>query len=89
VSGVAGAFPEAVSALVRDPAPNASRSWRRYGGVLSGQRFQASVKAALGFVACRYVRTCGRRSGRCRPSRLRAELERLLGADLSARPIRA
>ena len=49
VSGVAGAFPEAVSALVRDPAPERVALWRRYGGVLSGQRFQASVKAALGF----------------------------------------
>jgi dihydrodipicolinate synthase/N-acetylneuraminate lyase len=92
VSGVAGAFPEAVSALVRDPAPERIALVESLRAALSGERFQASVKAALGF---RGLPVRGDVRAPLRPlpaepaSRLRAELERLLGADLCARPIRA
>jgi dihydrodipicolinate synthase/N-acetylneuraminate lyase len=49
VSGVAGAFPEAVSALVRDPAEERVALVRSLRAALSKRTFQASVKAALGF----------------------------------------
>lgn len=47
VSGVAAAFPEAVSALVREPSDRGTDIARSLRNALSGQPFQASVKAAL------------------------------------------
>jgi dihydrodipicolinate synthase/N-acetylneuraminate lyase len=47
VSGVAAAFPEAVSALVRDPTPQHAAAAESLRSLLSEQPFQASVKAAL------------------------------------------
>jgi dihydrodipicolinate synthase/N-acetylneuraminate lyase len=92
VSGVAGAFPEAVSALVRDPTPERVALVDSLRVALSAERFQASVKAALGFRGLP-VRADVRAPLRPLPAeaarRLRAELERLLGSDLSARPIPA
>ncbi|MGH2859840.1 MAG: dihydrodipicolinate synthase family protein [Solirubrobacteraceae bacterium] len=49
VSGVAAAFPEAVSALVRAPTAERTALVESLRAVLSAHRFQASVKAALGF----------------------------------------
>ena len=49
VSGVAAAFPEEVSALVRTPGPAATARVESLRAVLSRRSFQASVKAALGF----------------------------------------
>jgi dihydrodipicolinate synthase/N-acetylneuraminate lyase len=49
VSGVAGAFPEAVVALVHDPSAERSTAVGRLRGALSRHGFQASVKAALGW----------------------------------------
>jgi N-acetylneuraminate lyase len=49
VSGVAAAFPEAVSALVREPSDAATELARSLRLALSRHPFQASVKAALGF----------------------------------------
>jgi hypothetical protein len=66
---VAAAFPEAVSALVHDPAAEQVALVESLRSALSGERFQASVKAALGFRACRFVRMSARRSGRCRLTR--------------------
>lgn len=92
VSGVAAAFPEAVSALVRDATTERGALVESLRVALSGQRFQASVKAALGF---RGLPVGGDVRPPLRPlpaeaaTRLRAELERLLGADMSARSIRA
>jgi dihydrodipicolinate synthase/N-acetylneuraminate lyase len=48
VSGVAAAFPEAVSALVRNPTDEQAQLVRTLRETLSEQRFQASVKVALG-----------------------------------------
>jgi dihydrodipicolinate synthase/N-acetylneuraminate lyase len=48
VSGVAAAFPEAVSALVRDPTPERAARVQSLRRALSTRPFQASVKAALG-----------------------------------------
>lgn len=47
VSGVAAAFPEAVSALVRDPTPERAALADALRVALSAHPFQASVKAAL------------------------------------------
>lgn len=47
VSGVAGAFPEAVSALVRDPSRERAELVDALRTALSREPFQASVKAAL------------------------------------------
>jgi dihydrodipicolinate synthase/N-acetylneuraminate lyase len=49
VSGVAGAFPEAVVALVHDPSAQRVEAVGRLRGVLSRHGLQASVKAALGW----------------------------------------
>lgn len=48
VSGVAAAFPEAVSSLVRDPTPEHLKLVTALRETLSRAPFQASVKAALG-----------------------------------------
>jgi dihydrodipicolinate synthase/N-acetylneuraminate lyase len=82
VSGVAAAFPEAVSALVRDPTVEGARLVESLRGALSENPFQASVKAALGF---RGVPVRPDVRGPLQPlapraaDRLRAELERLHG----------
>ncbi len=92
VSGVAAAFPDAVSALVRDPTPERTALVQALRALLSEHPFQASVKAALGFrgVPVRPdVRTPLLPLPDAVTERLRTELERLLGADALARPIRA
>lgn len=92
VSGVAAAFPEAVSALVRDATAERVALVESVRVALSGQRFQASVKAALGFRGLPVgpdVRAPLRPLPAETAGRLGAELERLLGADMSPRPIRA
>lgn len=91
VSGVAAAFPEAVSALVRGPTAEQAALVESLRGALSEQRFQASVKVALGFrgVPVRPdVRAPLRPLPPAAAERLRTELERLLGADTLARPVR-
>jgi dihydrodipicolinate synthase/N-acetylneuraminate lyase len=92
VSGVAAAFPEAVSALVREPTAERAALVESLRLTLSEHSFQASVKAALGFrgVAVRpVVRAPLRPLPAGATERLRTELERLIGADTLARPIRA
>jgi dihydrodipicolinate synthase/N-acetylneuraminate lyase len=84
VSGVAAAFPEAVSALVRGPTPNQTALVQSLRAALSRQPFQASVKAALGL---RGLPLRGDVRPPLRPlppeavSELRGSLERLVGAD--------
>ena len=92
VSGVAAAFPEAVSALVRDATAERVALVESLRVALSGQRFQASVKAALGFRGVSVgpdVRAPLRPLPAEPAERLRVALERLLGADMPARPIPA
>jgi dihydrodipicolinate synthase/N-acetylneuraminate lyase len=48
ISGVAAAFPEAVTALVRDPSAERAASVDSLRAALSKHTFQASVKTALG-----------------------------------------
>ncbi len=90
VSGVAAAFPEAVSALVHDPTPERAALVQSLRAALSEHPFQASVKAALGFRGVP-VRPDVRAPVRPLPSTaaecLRSELERLLGADTLVRAI--
>jgi dihydrodipicolinate synthase/N-acetylneuraminate lyase len=80
VSGVAAAFPEAVTALVREPTSGRAALVESLRVALSQHPFQASVKAALGF---RGVPVRGDVRAPLRPltresaARLRAELERL------------
>lgn len=92
VSGVAAAFPEAVSALVRGPTTERAALVGSLRVALSHHPFQASVKAALGFRGVP-VRADVRAPLRPLPAeaaeRLRFELERLVGADTLASPIRA
>lgn len=91
VSGAAGAFPEAVSALVADPTLERSELVTGLRAALSQQPFQASVKAALGL---RGVPVRPDVRGPLRPlspdaaRRLEAELQRLLGAGALARQIK-
>jgi dihydrodipicolinate synthase/N-acetylneuraminate lyase len=86
VSGVAAAFPEAVSALVRDPTVERARLVESLRDALSENPFQASVKAALRF---RGVPVRPDVRGPLQPlapraaDRLRAELERLHGVPAS------
>jgi dihydrodipicolinate synthase/N-acetylneuraminate lyase len=92
VSGVAGAFPEAVAALVADPTEERSALVESLRDALSAQPFQASVKAALGLRGVhvgRDVRAPLRALSDKAVEALRGELERLLGADSLARPVRA
>lgn len=87
VSGAAAAFPEAVSALVRDPTPEHSELVTSLRGVLSEHPFQASVKAALGLRGLPVrpdVRAPLRPLSPEATQRLRAELERVLGAGALA-----
>lgn len=91
VSGAAGAFPEAVSALVEDPTPERSELVTSLRGVLSEHPFQASVKAALGLRGLPVrpdVRAPLRPLSPDAAQRLEAELERLLGAGVLARQIK-
>jgi dihydrodipicolinate synthase/N-acetylneuraminate lyase len=92
VSGVAGAFPERVAALVREPTAEHEALVGSLREVMSRNSFQSSAKAALGFrgvpvqadVRAPMLPVAGEAA-----QRLRSELERLLGADLLARPVRA
>jgi dihydrodipicolinate synthase/N-acetylneuraminate lyase len=87
VSGVAAAFPEAVSALVEDPAPVRTELVESLRAVLTEHSLQASAKAALG------LRGLPVRADTRAPLRpldaeatqaLRGGLERLVGADALA-----
>src|SRR5205085_830089 len=87
VSGVAAAFPEAISALVRNPTEEGAGVVASLRTALGRHPFQASVKAALGFRGVA-VRPDVRRPLRPLPhgeaDGLRTELERLLGAEAVA-----
>ena len=92
VSGVAGAFPEVVAALVREPASGHEPLVCALREALSRHTFQASVKAALGLrgVPVRAdVRAPLRPAEGAALQLLRSELERLLDEDTLARPVRA
>jgi dihydrodipicolinate synthase/N-acetylneuraminate lyase len=92
ISGVAGAFPEVVAALVRDPSAERSALVEGLRAVLSRHPFQASVKRALAFrgVPVRGdVRAPLRPLGTDAAERLRAELERLIGAERLGPPVGA
>lgn len=92
VSGVAAVFPEAVAALVVDPTPERSQLVESLRAALSEHPFQASVKAALAFrglPVARDVRAPLQPLPAGAAVRLRAELERVLGADALAWPARA
>jgi dihydrodipicolinate synthase/N-acetylneuraminate lyase len=92
VSGMAAAFPEAVSALVHDATAERVALVESLRVALSRQRFQASVKAALGFRGLPVgpdVRAPLRPLPAEAAGRLRTELERLLGAEMFPRPIGA
>ncbi len=87
VSGVAAAFPEAVSALVREPTDERADVVRALRNALSEQRFQASVKVALGLrgVPVREdVRAPLQPLDTAARTRLRDELGRLLGSEIQA-----
>jgi dihydrodipicolinate synthase/N-acetylneuraminate lyase len=92
VSGVAAAFPEAVSALVGDPSAERAALVEALRLALSRRPFQASVKIALGLRGVPVgpdVRAPLRPLDRSAAARLREELERLLGAGSLAGPVRA
>ncbi len=92
VSGIAGAFPEVVAALVRDPTAERAQLAESLRATLSAEPFQASVKAALGMrgVPVRAdVRAPLLPLPAAAADRLRSKLERLLGAEKLARPVRA
>ncbi len=93
VSGVAGAFPEAVAEFVRDPTDERAALVESLRAVLSQRPFQASVKAALALrgVPVRLdVRPPLAPLAAASAASLHAELERLLGADmLRASPVRS
>jgi N-acetylneuraminate lyase len=92
VSGAAGAFPEAVSALVKDPTPERSELVTSLRGALSEHPFQASVKAALGLRGLPVrpdVRAPLQPLSPDAAQRLEAELERVLGAGALVRQIEA
>ncbi|HET8980917.1 MAG TPA: dihydrodipicolinate synthase family protein [Solirubrobacteraceae bacterium] len=84
VSGVAAAFPEAVAALVREPTDAGAAVVEALRRILSADRFQASVKAALGARGLPVrgdVRAPLRPLAAERATELRAELERVAGAQ--------
>jgi dihydrodipicolinate synthase/N-acetylneuraminate lyase len=92
VSGVAGAFPELVAALVREPTQEHAALVQALRVALSERPFQASVKAALGLRGVPVgpdVRAPLQPLTPAETERLRGELERLLGAAGLARAIRA
>jgi dihydrodipicolinate synthase/N-acetylneuraminate lyase len=87
VSGVAGAFPEAVAALVRDPTPEHVQRAEALRVALSARPFQASIKAALGLrgVPVRPdVRAPLQPLDDADIAELRAALEPIVGAELLA-----
>lgn len=92
VSGVAAAFPEAVSALVRDPTEERAALVDALRAALDAYPLQASVKAALGLRGLP-VRPDVRAPLRALPAeatgRLRAQLEGVLAVDTLARPVSA
>ena len=82
VSGVAAAFPEAVTALVRDPTAERARLVESLRAVLSEHPIQASVKSALslrGVPVATDVRAPLRPLADHAADRLREKLERVLG----------
>jgi dihydrodipicolinate synthase/N-acetylneuraminate lyase len=84
VSGVAAAFPEAVSSLVRDPTPERLQLVTALRDTLSRAPFQASVKAALGLRGVGVgadVRAPLLSLGDDELARLRAELAQLLQGE--------
>ena len=92
VSGVAAAFPEAMSALVHDPTPERAARVESLRGALSKQPFQASVKAALAFRGLPVrpdVRAPLLPLTAVAAGHLRTELERLVDADMFTGPLRA
>jgi dihydrodipicolinate synthase/N-acetylneuraminate lyase len=92
VSGVGAVFPESVAALVRDPTPDRSELVRSLRAALSESPFQASVKSALrlrGLPVHPDVRAPLRPLAPDAASRLRAELERLIGAGMLGRAVTA
>src|SRR5579884_1430247 len=92
VSGVAAAFPEAVAGLVRDPTAERAALVESLRAALSRHPFQASVKAALGLRGLPVrpdVRAPLRPLSPDAAQHLKAELERVLGADALARQIKA
>jgi len=92
VSGIAAAFPEFVSALVREPTTDHAAVVESLRSVLEERPFQASVKAALG---CRGVAVRPDVRAPLKPidgaaiERLRADLDGLLGARALGRGVRA
>ena len=92
VSGIAAAFPDAVSALVREPTAERAAVVESLRSLFDRGPFQASVKVALGSrgVAVRPdVRAPLRPLDGDAARRLRADLEGLLGADAVGRGARA
>ncbi|MGH2873090.1 MAG: dihydrodipicolinate synthase family protein [Solirubrobacteraceae bacterium] len=89
VSGLAAAFPEAVSALVRDPTAERAALVESLRAALSEHPFQASAKAALSFRGVS-VRPDVRAPLRPLTSEARAQLctalERLVGTEAAALP---
>lgn len=84
VSGVAAAFPELVSALVREPTPERAALVQAVREALSERPFQASVKVALGLRGVPVsadVRAPLQPLPSTAAEELRAELERLLGPE--------
>jgi dihydrodipicolinate synthase/N-acetylneuraminate lyase len=91
VSGVAAAFPEAVTALVRDPSAERLALVNSLRATLSNQTFQAAVKAALGLRGLPVspeVRAPLRPLTADAAARLRAQLESLLGTDIRVSAVR-
>jgi dihydrodipicolinate synthase/N-acetylneuraminate lyase len=91
-SGVAGAFPELVSALVRDPTPERGGLIASLREILAKHSVQPSVKAALelrGVPMSRDVRAPLRPLTAAAAAELRSDLENLLGADALSHPAAA
>jgi dihydrodipicolinate synthase/N-acetylneuraminate lyase len=92
VSAVAAVFPEAVSALVRDPTAERAVLVEELREVLSEHPFQASVKAVLGLRGLPVrpdVRAPLLALSADARAHLRSRLERLLEAELGVAPVRA
>ena len=92
MSGLAAAFPEAVSALLRDPTDERDQLVRSLRSALSAHPFQAAVKAALGFRGVPVgpdVRAPLQPLSGESAAALRAALARLLGAGALSRPLNA
>ncbi len=92
VSGVAGAFPEVVAALVSDPTPERAERVQELRSALSRHPIQASVKAALGLRGLPVrpdVRAPLQPLAPAAIAELRGELEAALGTDALGRTVRA